>query len=149
MSSLNQVNIIGRLGADPEIKGQDGGIANMRIATDESYKDKSGQKVERTEWHTVVMFGRLAEIAGDYLRKGSLVYVCGRLRTRKWQDKQGHDRYSTEIVADRMQMLGGKTGGEQQREARPAVPRQARPAAESPPPAGASAADPFDDDIPF
>ena len=111
---VNKVILIGNLGQDPETKYMPSGsaVTNLRIATSEVFKDKeTGQSQERTEWHSVAMFGRLAEIAGEYLRKGSQVYIEGRLRTRKWQDKQGQDRYSTEIVADQMQMLGGKGGG--------------------------------------
>ena len=104
---LNKVMIIGRLGADPEIKyGQTGApIANLRIATDESYTDRNGQRQERTEWHTVVAFQRTAEICQQYVHKGSLVYVEGSLQTRKWQDKNGADRYTTEIRCDRLRML--------------------------------------------
>jgi len=111
---LNKVMLIGNLGADPEIRYTAGGsaIANLRLATAESWRDKeSGEQQERTEWHRVVFFGRLAEIAGEYLKKGSQIYVEGRLQTRKWQDKDGADRYSTEIVANEMQMLGGRGAG--------------------------------------
>jgi single-strand DNA-binding protein len=105
---------VGHLGADPETRAMPSGmtVANMRIATSESWKDKqSGEQQERTEWHNVALFGRLGEIAAEYLRKGSQVYIEGRLRTRKWQDKSGSDRYTTEIVANDMQMLGGRGGG--------------------------------------
>ena len=111
---INKVILVGNLGADPETKyGQSGGaITNLRIATSESWIDKNtDQKQERTEWHRVVLFKKLAEIAAEYLRKGSQVYIEGSLRTRKWQDKQGNDRYTTEIVANEMQMLGGRGGG--------------------------------------
>ncbi len=113
MASVNKVIIVGNLGRDPEVRYMpDGGaIANISVATTESWKDKSGEKQERTEWHRVAFFGKLAEIAGEYLKKGSQVYVEGSLRTRKWQDKEGKDRYTTEIVADRMQMLGSRGGG--------------------------------------
>jgi len=113
MASVNKVIIIGNLGRDPEVRYMpDGGaIANISVATTDSWKDKSGEKQERTEWHRVAFFGKLAEIAGEYLKKGSQVYVEGSLRTRKWQDKEGKDRYTTEIVADRMQMLGSRAGG--------------------------------------
>ena len=113
MASVNKVILIGNLGRDPETRyGADGGaITNISIATTESRKDKAGEKQEKTEWHRVAFFGRLAEIAGEYLKKGSQVYVEGRLQTRKWQDKEGHDRYSTEIVADRVQFVGGGGGG--------------------------------------
>jgi single-strand DNA-binding protein len=106
--------LIGNLGADPEIRYTTGGgaVANLRLATAESWRDKdSGEQQERTEWHRVVFFGRLAEIAGEYLKKGSQIYVEGRLQTRKWQDKDGTDRSSTEIVANDMQMLGGRGAG--------------------------------------
>ena len=111
---INKVILVGNLGQDPDTKAMPSGttVCNIRIATSESWKDKqSGEMKEQTEWHSVAMFGRLAEIAGEYLRKGSQVYVEGRLRTRKWQDKQGNDRYTTEVVAQEMQMLGGRGGG--------------------------------------
>jgi len=113
MASVNKVIIIGNLGRDPDVRYMpDGGaVANISVATTESWKDKSGEKQERTEWHRVAFFGKLAEIAGEYLKKGSQVYVEGSLRTRKWQDKEGKERYTTEIVADRMQMLGSRAGG--------------------------------------
>ncbi|HVS75343.1 MAG TPA: single-stranded DNA-binding protein [Steroidobacteraceae bacterium] len=110
---VNKVILIGHLGADPETRAMPSGssVANLRIATTESWRDKqSGEQQERTEWHRVALFGRLAEIAGEYLRKGSQVYIEGSLRTRKWQDKQGNERYSTEIVGNEMQMLGGRGG---------------------------------------
>jgi single-strand DNA-binding protein len=110
---VNKVILIGNLGRDPEVRYSPSGqaIANVTIATSESWKDKtSGEKQEKTEWHRVVFFGRLAEIAGEYLKKGSQVYVEGRLQTRKWQDKDGQDRYTTEIVANEMQMLGSRGG---------------------------------------
>ncbi|MFO0512893.1 MAG: single-stranded DNA-binding protein [Gammaproteobacteria bacterium] len=111
---INKVILVGNLGQDPETKAMPSGmtVCNLRIATSESWKDKqTGEMKEQTEWHSVAMFGRLAEIAGEYLRKGSQVYVEGRLRTRKWQDKEGRDRYTTEIVANEMQMLGSRGGG--------------------------------------
>jgi single-strand DNA-binding protein len=112
MASVNKVILIGNLGADPEVRYMPSGdaITNIRLATTDTWKDKNGEKQERTEWHRVAFFGKLAEIAGEYLKKGSQVYVEGRLQTRKWQDKDGQDRYTTEIVADRMQMLGGRGG---------------------------------------
>lgn len=113
MASVNKVILIGNLGADPESRytvNQEA-VTNIRIATTDVWKDKNGEKQERTEWHRVVFFGKLAEIAAEYLRKGSQVYVEGSLRTRKWQDKDGQDRYTTEIVAERMQMLGSRGGG--------------------------------------
>lgn len=111
---VNKVILVGNLGADPETRSMPSGttVTNIRIATSESWKDKtSGAQQERTEWHNIALFGRLGEIAAEYLRKGSQVFVEGRLRTRKWQDKQGNDRFTTEIVADNMQMLGGRGGG--------------------------------------
>jgi single-strand DNA-binding protein len=111
---INKVILIGHLGADPETRAMPSGmtVANLRLATTESWKDKqSGEQQERTEWHNVALFGRLGEIAAEYLRKGSQVYIEGRLRTRKWQDKEGRDRYTTEIVGSEMQMLGGRGGG--------------------------------------
>src|SRR5687768_4706373 len=111
---VNKVILVGNLGKDPETRYMPSGsaVTNLTLATSESWKDKqSGEQQERTEWHAVAMFGRLAEIAAEYLRKGSQVYIEGKLRTRKWQDKEGKDRYTTEIVADEMQMLGGKGGG--------------------------------------
>lgn len=151
---INKVILVGNLGQDPEVRYTSGGapVANLRIATSESWKDRSsGERVERTEWHTVVLFGKLAEIAQQYLRKGQQVYIEGRLQTRKWQDRDGNDRYSTEIVASDMQMLGGRGGG--------AVPmddgnygsrprQDARPAQSAT--ADAAPGDDFeDDDIPF
>ena len=118
MASLNKVMLIGNLGKDPEVRyttsGQ--GVASFSIATTEKYKNKSGEWEEKTEWHNIVLWGKLAEIAKDYLSKGKTVFIEGRLQTRKWQDKDGRDRYNTEIVGDRMQMLspkgdGGRSGG--------------------------------------
>jgi single-strand DNA-binding protein len=111
---VNKVILVGNLGADPETRAMPSGstVANLRIATSESWRDKtSGEQQERTEWHRVALFGRLAEIASEYLRKGSQVYIEGSLRTRKWQDKQGNERFSTEIVGNELQMLGGRSGG--------------------------------------
>jgi len=112
MASVNKVILIGNLGRDPETRYTADGaaITNVSVATTRRYKDASGQQQEETEWHRVAFFGRLAEIAGEYLRKGRPVYVEGRLRTRKWQDKDGQDRYTTEIVAENMQMLGSREG---------------------------------------
>jgi single-strand DNA-binding protein len=110
---VNKVILIGNLGADPETRAMPSGttVANLRVATSESWRDKqTGEQQERTEWHRVAFFGRLAEVAGEYLRKGSQVYIEGSLRTRKWQDKQGNERYSTEIVGNDLQMLGGRGG---------------------------------------
>ena len=158
---VNKVILIGNLGADPETRylPSGGAVTNVRLATSESWKDKqSGQQQERTEWHAVVFFNRLAEIAGEYLKKGSKVYIEGSLRTRKWQDKDGGDRYTTEIVAAEMQMLDGRGegmgagagmggGAPQQRPQRQAPAGGGR---ENAPPAPPPAAfDDFDDDIPF
>ena len=111
---VNKVILIGNLGKDPETRylPSGGAVANVTVATSESWKDKqSGESKERTEWHNVVFYQKLAEIVGQYLKKGSQVYIEGSIRTRKWQDKEGHDRYTTEIIADQMQMLGGRPGG--------------------------------------
>jgi single-strand DNA-binding protein len=147
---INKVILVGNLGSDPETKYMPSGSAltNLSVATTDSWKDKqSGEKVEKTEWHRVVMFDRLAEIAGEYLHKGSQVYIEGQLQTRKWQDKDGNDRYTTEIRARDMQMLGGRggdaSGGGFQGGG-------SRPAASAPKQAAAAQAEPeFDDDIPF
>ncbi len=152
MASVNKVILIGNLGADPETRYLPSGdaVANIRIATTETWKDKGGEKQEHTEWHRIAFFGKLAEIAGEYLKKGSPVYIEGRIRTRKWQDKEGQDRYSTEIVADRMQLLGSRGGGSEPaaREPKAAAAEPdggAKPAAKK---SGASFDD-MDDDIPF
>ncbi len=111
---INKVILVGNLGQDPDTRymPSGGAVTNLRIATSEQWKDKqTGEQKERTEWHNVAMFGRLAEIAAEYLRKGSQVYIEGKLRTRKWQDKQGNDRWTTEVIADEMQMMGGRGGG--------------------------------------
>jgi len=113
MASVNKVILIGNLGRDPETRYTTGGdaITNLNIATSEQWKDKNGEKQEKTEWHRVVLFGRQAEIAGEYLKKGRSVYIEGRLQTRKYTDKDGVEKYSTEIVGDRMQLLGSREGG--------------------------------------
>lgn len=149
---INKVILVGNLGADPETRYMPSGkpVTNIRIATSESWTDRqSGDKQERTEWHAVVLFEKLAEISAEYLRKGSQVYIEGSLRTRKWQDKEGKDRYTTEIVAREMQMLGGRGGGASGGEYSGSAER--RPAAErsAPPPAAESNDTDFDDDIPF
>ena len=110
MKGINKVIIVGTLGNDPEVRYMKNGdaVANISIATSESWKDKSGEKVEKTEWHKAVLYRGLGDIAGKYLKKGSQVYIEGKIQTRKWQDKDGQDRYTTEIVAREMQMLGGK-----------------------------------------
>ena len=141
---INKVILVGNLGADPETRymPSGGAVTNIRIATSESWKDKNtGEAQERTEWHNVAFFGRLAEVAGEYLRKGSQVYVEGRLRTRKWQDRDGNDRYTTEVIANEMQMLGGRPGSGAPARSESAPP----PAGAIPPPADSG----FDDDIPF
>jgi len=162
MAGVNKVIIVGNLGNDPEVRYSNNGaaIANISVATSDSWKDKNtGERQERTEWHRIVMFNRLGEIAGEYLKKGSKVYIEGKLQTRKWQDQQGQDRYSTEIVADQMQMLdsrgggmgGGQGGGYQQQSSGQQQgggqqfggdqPKQA--------PSQPAPATDFDDDIPF
>jgi single-strand DNA-binding protein len=158
---INKVILIGHLGADPETRAMPSGmsVANLRLATTESWKDKqSGEQQERTEWHNVALFGRLGEIAAEYLRKGSQVYIEGRLRTRKWQDKEGRDRYTTEIVGNEMQMLGGRGGaglagvggGGAERFADAPRGEPSEGAAGGAVAAGAGASrDDFDDDIPF
>ena len=152
--SVNKVILVGRLGKDPETRYMTSGeaVTNATLATSENWKDKSGEKQERTEWHNLVFYRRLAEIAGEYLKKGSQIYVEGKLQTRKWQTKEGQDRYTTEIIVDQMQMLGGKSGGAGSFEV------VDRPAAASTSPASSSGGaaakggggfDNFDDDIPF
>ncbi len=140
MASVNKVILVGHLGADPETRFMPNGdaVANIRLATTESWKDKgTGEKKEITEWHRVVFFRKLAEIVGQYLKKGSAVYVEGRIRTRKWQDKEGQERYTTEIEANAMQMLGGKSREEGQA-SDPKGPKQ-----------HSTSFDDMDDDIPF
>ena len=150
MASVNKVILVGNLGADPETKYLPSGdaVANIRLATTDRWKDKaSGEMKEATEWHRIAFFGRLAEIAGEYLKKGSQVYVEGRLRTRKWQDKEGQDRYTTEIVADTMQMLGSRAGSGEPR-SEPMAQKAGEPkAAPAKKPAGKF--DDMEDDIPF
>jgi len=152
---VNKVILVGNLGKDPETRYMPSGsaVTNLRVATSEQWKDKTtGENQERTEWHAVAMFGRLAEIAAEYLRKGSKVYIEGKLRTRKWQDKtDGKDRYTTEIIADEMQMLDSKGGGAAASMPSSEAPRRSQPSAVADadtggggPPSGE-----FDDDIPF
>ena len=145
---INKVILVGNLGQDPETRYMPSGkaVTNLRLATSDSWKDKqTGEQREQTEWHSIVMYDRLAEIAAEYLRKGSQIYVEGRLKTRKWQDKEGKDRYTTEIIAGEMQMLGTRGGDRAAAEPRseprsaPSPDRVAQPAA----------AGEFDDDIPF
>ena len=155
MASVNKVIIVGNLGRDPETRymPEGGAITNISVATTDKWKDKNGEMQEKTEWHRVAFFGRLAEIAGQYLKKGRSVYIEGRIRTRKWQDKDGNDKYTTEIVAQQMQMLGsrqGMGGGGAEREAAPeregagAAKGAAKPAAKA-----GGKFDDFEDDIPF
>ena len=179
MASINKVILIGNLGRDPEVRYTPSGaaICNITLATSRNWKDKtSGDKVEETEWHRVVFYDRLAEIAGEYLKKGRSVYVEGRLKTRKWQDKDGVEKYTTEIIADNMQLLGGRDGGGgdeggggyarggarggdrgassdggdrgESRSERPA-PASRPPAASKPAPKSSTGFDDMDDDIPF
>ncbi|MGH8587697.1 MAG: single-stranded DNA-binding protein [Gammaproteobacteria bacterium] len=151
---INKVILIGNLGAEPEVRYMPSGqaVANVRLATSDSWRDKeTGENQERTEWHRVVFFGKLAEIVKEYLHKGSHVYVEGRIRTNKWQDRDGHDRYTTEIVANDMQMLGGRGGGATPMEHEPPPHGEAQP--QSPASvssgSGSGAAPDLDDDIPF
>ena len=152
---INKVILIGNLGADPETRAMPSGttVANLRVATSESWRDKqTGEQQERTEWHRVALFGRLAEVAGEYLRKGSQVYIEGSLRTRKWQDKQGNERYSTEIVGNDLQMLGGRgAAGSAATESggRAAAGAAAASYAEESGGSGGTRSEEFDDDIPF
>lgn len=141
---VNKVILIGNLGRDPEVRysPNGGAIANITLATSESWKDKNtGEQVDKTEWHRVVFFRRLAEIVGEYLKKGSKVYIEGKLQTRKWQDKEGNDRYTTEVVANEMQMLDSRGGSTSYNQDETTA---AQPASQEPAPAGD-----FDDDIPF
>ena len=172
MASINKVILIGNLGRDPEVRYTPNGnaICNISVATTRNWKDKtSGDKVEETEWHRVVFYDRLAEVAGEYLKKGRPVYVEGRLKTRKWQDKDGKDVYTTEVIADNMQLLGGREGmgggdaggdsaydqgggGRGESRATPAArsaPPASRPAPTKPAPKSSTGFDDMDDDIPF
>ena len=146
---INKVIIVGNLGGDPETRYMPSGsaVTNLTVATNESWKDKAtGEQKDRTEWHKVAMFNRLAEVAAEYLRKGSQVYIEGKLRTRKWQDKSGQDRWTTEIVADEMQMLGGRGGSGGGGGSAPMnSPSDSAPSSAPPQPGP----DDFDDDIPF
>ena len=158
MASVNKVILVGNLGKDPDVRYLPSGeaVTNITLATTDSWKDKnSGDKKEATEWHRVVFFRKLAEIAGQYLKKGSQVYIEGSLKTRKWQDKDGQERYTTEIVADEMKMLGsrqgsGDSGGDYQQRERPAQSAgvASRPQASSSSPSSSGLGD-FEDDIPF
>jgi len=153
MASVNKVILIGNLGRDPEVRYMPSGdaVANISIATTETWKDKNGEKQEKTEWHRVAMFGKTAEIAGEYLKKGSQVYIEGRLETRKWTDKEGQERTTTEVRADRMQMLGSRSGGSE----RMAPPEDDAPRAAAAPTkksggaAQGNSLEDLEDDIPF
>ncbi len=156
---VNKVILVGNLGNDPDVKYTADGraIANISLATTESWKDRNtGEQQDRTEWHRVVFFNRLAEIVSEYLKKGSQIYVEGKLQTRKWQDQSGQDRYTTEIVANEMQMLGGRTGGTADFGGAAAQPQRQAPQHSAPAPApqqqaahAAPMMDDLDDDIPF
>jgi len=149
MASVNKAIIVGNLGRDPELKYLPNGdaVANISVATTDTWKDKDGNKQEATEWHRVSFFGKLAEVCGQYLKKGSQIYVEGSIRTRKWQDKDGQDRYTTEIRGDRMQMLGGRQSGESASSGSAPSPASNAPSSPRSAPAG-SFAD-LEDDIPF
>jgi single-strand DNA-binding protein len=149
MSGVNKVILVGNLGADPEIRHTPSGttVANMRIATSEVFSNKSGEREQRTEWHRVVAFGRLAEIIGQYLKKGRQIYIEGRIRTREWEDQGGNKRYTTEIIANQMVMLGGRGGGEAAFAPEEAQAPEAAPDVEPAPAAGAGGEE--DSDLPF
>jgi single-strand DNA-binding protein len=154
MASVNKVILIGNLGRDPETRymPEGGAVTNITVATSYQWKDKAtGDKKEETEWHRVAFFGRLAEIAGEYLKKGSPVYVEGRLKTRKWTDKEGQERYTTEIIADEMKMLGsrGDRGDSSGAPARESAPRETASRADSKAKKPAGSFDDMEDDIPF
>lgn len=150
MSSVNKAILVGRMGKDPETRYLPNGdaVTNITLATSENWKDKNGEKQEKTEWHRVTFYRKLAEIAGQYLTKGSMIYVEGRIETKKWQDKDGQDRYTTEIVANEMQMLSSKGEGGSRSDAPPAVEQaQRQPAAQQQ--SGGNAFEDMADDIPF
>lgn len=149
---VNKVILIGNLGQDPEVKYMPNGnaVANITVATSESWKDKNtGEQVDRTEWHRVTFYQRLAEIVGEYLKKGSKVYIEGKLQTRKWQDKSGQDRWTTEIIANEMQMLDSRGGGSSDFNQNQGAPSQSAPQSAPSQAAPAPANNDFDDDIPF
>ena len=157
MPSVNKVILMGNLGRDPEVRFMPNGdaVCNFSIATTDSWKDKAGERQEKTEWHNIVMYRRLAEIAGEYLKKGRPVYLEGRLQTRKWQTKEGQDRYTTEIIADSMQMLGGRDGAPTQ-DSQPSSQPEAKDEFDQTPTrnnqsesSASSSFDEFEDDIPF
>ena len=151
--SVNKVILVGRLGKDPETRYMPNGeaVTNATLATSENWKDKSGEKQEKTEWHNLTFYRRLAEIAGEFLKKGSMIYVEGKLATRKWQDKEGKDRYTTDIIVNEMQMLSSKSGSGNfdMVDKPPASSSVGEPAANKPAPAKSGGFDNFDDDIPF
>jgi single-strand DNA-binding protein len=157
MASVNKVILVGNLGRDPEMRYMPSGdaVASFSIATTETWKDKNGQKQEQTEWHRISMFGKQAEVAGQYLKKGSSVYIEGRLQTRKWTDKEGQERQATEIRAERMQMLGGRAGGnafemmDDDSSGNAPMPRQQPGGTAKPAGGGGTGFDDFEDDIPF
>ena len=157
MPSVNKVILMGNLGRDPEVRFMPNGdaVCNFSIATTDSWKDKAGERQEKTEWHNIVMYRRLAEIAGEYLKKGRPVYLEGRLQTRKWQTKEGQDRYTTEIIADSMQMLGGRDGASSQ-DSQTSTQPEAKDEFDQTPSrnnqsgsSNSSSFDEFEDDIPF
>ena len=157
MPSVNKVILMGNLGRDPEVRFMPNGdaVCNFSIATTDSWKDKAGERQEKTEWHNIVMYRRLAEIAGEYLKKGRPVYLEGRLQTRKWQTKEGQDRYTTEVIADSMQMLGGRDGAPAQ-ESQPSSQPEVKDEFDQTPSrnnqsgsSNSSSFDEFEDDIPF
>ena len=149
MASINKVTIVGNLGSDPEVRFLPSGeaVANVALATSSKYKNKAGELVEETEWHRVTFFGKLAEIVGEYLKKGRSIYIEGRLKTRKYTDKDGAEKYATDIIANEMQMLGGREGGEYQ--PRQQAPRSAAPAPRQAPAKASSGFEDMDDSIPF
>ena len=156
--SVNKVILVGRLGKDPETRYMTNGeaVTNATLATSETWKDKSGEKQEKTEWHNLVFYRRLAEVAGEYLKKGSQIYVEGKISTEKWQDKEGKDRYTTKIIVNEMTMLGGKSSGggnfevvDKPSASTPSAASYNEPAASKPAPAKVGGFDNFDDDIPF
>jgi single-strand DNA-binding protein len=157
MPSVNKVILMGNLGRDPEVRFMPNGdaVCNFSIATTDSWKDKAGERQEKTEWHNIVMYRRLAEIAGEYLKKGRPVYLEGRLQTRKWQTKEGQDRYTTEVIADSMQMLGGRDGAPAQESQTSAQPDTKNEFDQTPSrnnqsgSSNSSSFDEFEDDIPF
>lgn len=155
MSSVNKVILIGRLGKDPETKYMTNGeaVTNFSIATSETWKDKSGEKQEKTEWHNITAYRKLAEIIAQYVKKGALIYIEGKLQTRKYQTKEGQDRYTTEIIVNEMQMLSSRQQGGDHEQAEPSRPAQAPKPERQQQPQGSAPAkgafDNFDDDIPF